>query len=124
MNANKLFLLLFFASVTFIRCKKDPVHAPDFEVTIPRNTYSVGDTVNFEITGNPDFLIFFPGTPGKEYKEGAKLNGTPIKGMDVRLERYAFIYTSPGEFTATFVGSTNSVYHREELVKSIRLTVE
>ncbi len=40
----------------------------DFRVTLdPSNTYQVGDPVRFNISGNPDNLLFYSGEDGHEY---------------------------------------------------------
>lgn len=43
--------------------------APDAElsVSVPRNTYKVGEPVTFSISGDADNIVFYSGEPGHEY---------------------------------------------------------
>lgn len=52
-----------------VACTKTSVDAPsDFTVSVPQTTYSVRDTVVFNLTGNPDFITFFSGMPHSKYQ--------------------------------------------------------
>jgi hypothetical protein len=53
--------------ITLSSCVKEEVTTPDFEVSTPTLTYKVGDTVNFNFTGNPDNIVFYSGEPGRNY---------------------------------------------------------
>ena len=61
-------------------CKRHDVVEPTFEVTTNKTTYKVGDTVRFNISGNPDLLVFFSGENGKKY---ANINRTSTDGKPV-----------------------------------------
>lgn len=56
--------------------KIDPV---SFGVTTPAKTYSVGDTVHFDFTGNAEFISFFSGEPGHDYtyRDRTSIDGVP-----------------------------------------------
>jgi len=43
---------------------------------------------------------------------------------DPESAAYQFVYTTPGEYTATFVVANSSVYGRKEVVKHIKLKIE
>jgi hypothetical protein len=62
-------ILFFVATALICSCqKRDVVVTPDFNVTPEKLTYKVGETVNFNITGNPDNIVFWSGVPGKKYE--------------------------------------------------------
>ncbi|WP_243348120.1 DUF5017 domain-containing protein [Parabacteroides sp. FAFU027] len=69
-----IFILL--TSVALFSCNDVAVNTPD-DFTVNTNivakagdtiVITKGDTVNFNFTGNPDYITFFPGTPGYEYR--------------------------------------------------------
>ncbi len=61
-----VFLLL---SASIIACTKTSVDTPnDFTVSVDKLTYSVNDTVVFNLTGNPDFITFYSGMPHSKYQ--------------------------------------------------------
>ncbi len=70
---NKLLILLI---VTFILglhigCSKkiSTVDNPsDFNVMVNSTTYKVNDTVTFNLSGNPDEIVFYTGEPGRQYQ--------------------------------------------------------
>ena len=52
-----------------IACTKTSVDAPNnFTVSVSKTTYSVNDTVVFNLTGNPDFITFYSGMPHSKYQ--------------------------------------------------------
>lgn len=59
--------------------KRDQVGAPDFEVATDKATYKAGDTVVFRFTGNPQNIVFWPGTPGRVYEYRDRLFTTGNK---------------------------------------------
>lgn len=65
---NKIF---FFSIITLLvaSCtKRDEVGSPDFEVSASSATYKLGDSIIFNFRGNPQNIVFWPGTPGRTYK--------------------------------------------------------
>jgi hypothetical protein len=63
------YIIPFAISVAIFSCtKRDRVEAPAFDVHIASTTYKVGDTINFEFTGDPQNIVFWPGTPGRVYE--------------------------------------------------------
>lgn len=48
----------------------------------------------------------------------------PIKGMsDAPLDRYSFVYNSPGKYKATFIAKNAAISEKKEIVKEITITV-
>ncbi|HVI44811.1 MAG TPA: DUF5017 domain-containing protein [Chitinophaga sp.] len=50
--------------------------------------------------------------------------GVSIKDMTVRQNSYAYRYVTPGTYTVTFVGATNNVNGKKEVVKQLQLKIE
>lgn len=48
-------------------CQNEKVDSPVFEVTVDSVNYHVGDTVNFNLNGNPDIISFYSGESGNAY---------------------------------------------------------
>ena len=49
-------------------CVNMEVPEVSFDVTTDKTTYKVGDTITFNFNGNPDFINFYPGLGGYNYK--------------------------------------------------------
>lgn len=58
------------AALAVAACEHDEIYEEiDFGVTLSSsNTYLVGDPVRFDFTGNADYLLFFSGETGHEYR--------------------------------------------------------
>lgn len=58
------------AWISFAACEQTDIYSPvHYNVTLnASNTYYAGDPVVFDITGNPDNLIFYSGEAGHEYR--------------------------------------------------------
>lgn len=68
-NYMKNILLYLSIAVSMLACTKTSVDAPnDFTVSVSKTTFSVNDTVVFNLTGNPDFITFFSGMPHSKYQ--------------------------------------------------------
>lgn len=66
--------------LTTLACRKDLAFSePDFEVSVTRDQYKVGDTVEFSFKGAPDYLTFYSGESGNNYAHRGRTNvtGTP-----------------------------------------------
>jgi len=57
------------ALLIFSSCEKDLKvdAAPDFDVTVEKNSVSVGEEVKFNITGYADIVSMYTGEPGRDY---------------------------------------------------------
>ncbi len=65
---NLKFIIIGIAGLIFSACTKDDVVTPEFDVSIEKETYGVGDTVSFKIRGDADLLTFYSGEEGREYQ--------------------------------------------------------
>lgn len=61
-------LVLFLFCIAFTACDKYQLDDPQFDVSVEKLTYKVGDTVKFNFTGKPDNITFFSGEAGKSYE--------------------------------------------------------
>lgn len=79
-SSIKKFLLIGAPVLLMCSCNKKEVTPLDFSVTTPSTTYKVGDSVVFNFTGNPDFITFYSGESGHQYKYATRdfAEGTPI----------------------------------------------
>ncbi len=65
---KKTILVLSVSGLFLTACSEKGIQAPnDFEVAITNAKYKAGDSVQFNISGNPDNITFYSGEPGNEY---------------------------------------------------------
>lgn len=106
---KKIYLLLLCAIVLYA-CSKEPVTTPDFDVSASALTLKVGQTVTFNITGNPDNVTFYSGQTGQNYD---LINRTTAVGKPVlSFTSYAQFLTADNSFrlliSKDFSGSIDS----------------
>ncbi|QIL38347.1 DUF5017 domain-containing protein [Pedobacter sp. HDW13] len=74
-------------ALVFAGCKKElAVRDVEFDVLsyntrqVQTNQFLLGDTINFNFTGNPDMITFYSGTPGGryEFRNRKEAKGTPL----------------------------------------------
>ena len=72
---NGILVLLILA----VSCTKREVGAVSFDVTTASSTYKVGDSVVFNFSGNPDYIVYYSGENGHQYqyRNRTKAQGTP-----------------------------------------------
>jgi hypothetical protein len=72
---KKIIFLLSMATVFFAACSDKEVQAPDdFTVSAAAATFKLSDSVEFNLTGNPDNIVFYSGEPGYKYDERLDFN--------------------------------------------------
>lgn len=78
-----------FVLMIFISCaKRDVVKAPDdFDVSVSKQNYKVGDTVSFNFSGTPDNIVFWSGASGNRYDNRTR---TEVKGNSLVLDFKSF----------------------------------
>ena len=86
---KKIFSILSLIVFAFSACQKD--EAPDFtfDIKTDKRIYSVSDTVQFNITGNPDVITFYSGEPGRnfDYKDRTiRTDGVFKLGFQIRFD--------------------------------------
>ncbi len=50
--------------------------------------------------------------------------GIFVKGMDIKTEDFSYIYTSPGTYSATFVGASTNIYGSKEIIRTVNVNVQ
>ena len=76
---SKYLMIIAALTVVICGCKKELSQAEaDFTVSADKNTITLGDTVRFSFSGNPDVITFYSGLAGKryEYRERTSAEGT------------------------------------------------
>jgi len=66
--------LFLFMLIVVCSCNKVGLVNPSFDVTTPKTTYKIGDTVLFNISGNPDNIVFYSGEAGFRYQNRNRLS--------------------------------------------------
>ena len=75
MQSNKIIFWLL-GLFSFTACQQTEVDAPSFNATAMKTTYKIGDTVRYKFEGNPDFITFYSGEPGKRYDFVNRISAT------------------------------------------------
>lgn len=69
----------FLGVVILTACRKDQVNAPeDFNVTTDGLAFQQGDSVTFNLFGNPGAIVFFSGETGKQYENRARTSAPGV----------------------------------------------
>lgn len=79
MLMKKVFLF-YFVLLVFPSCEKIEIDEVNFEVSVKKTEYTVGENVVFSFSGNPDYIAFYSGETGKEYdlRERQPESGEPV----------------------------------------------
>lgn len=86
-------------------CDMDEVKSVDFGVNLETATAYVGDAVQFQFDGNPDYIIFYPGTKACSYanRERSRLELDSI-GISCRIDQ---VYTD----LPSYSGKEKTIMH-------------
>ncbi|MBD1420866.1 DUF5017 domain-containing protein [Sphingobacterium chuzhouense] len=73
----KKILVLFIVALGLSGCNKKEAVELMLDISVAKTSYNIGDTVIFEISGNPDQLTFYSGEEGHVYvkREGVTIEG-------------------------------------------------
>jgi hypothetical protein len=114
--------------VAFASCsKKLSIDPLSFAVTTKSATYNVGDTVNFNFTGNPDIISFYSGLPGNTYDTTSLISanvGVPLKNITQVLSSYSYVYKVSGSYKVVFVATNATADAQQSNTKEIDLTIQ
>ncbi|MHA4893576.1 DUF5017 domain-containing protein [Pedobacter sp. PWIIR3] len=64
---NLIVNMLLLLAVLTGACKKEKIERPDFDATVAKTTFKVGEPVVFSLKGNPDFVSFYSGEYLNDY---------------------------------------------------------
>ncbi len=108
----KKILFTLVALATFAACQHDEIYEPiEFNVLLDEaNTYRVGEAVKFNFEGNADYILFFSGEAGHEYRyrERTQVDMEDIEQCEFTLQLNGRSGTPcmSGYVTNTFEGLT------------------
>lgn len=93
----KRLIIVSMLALLFAGCNKKEAVQLDFNVAALKDTYSVNDTVTFNIAGNPDQLTFYSGEVGHKYiyKERLFAESDHITLTFASNKRYGTLATQP-----------------------------
>jgi hypothetical protein len=136
------YIILLFTVILFGACQKNEVLEPAFdsgsEIPFWDSHYYVqrNSDVKFLFDGEADFITFFSGETGREYKFRERTvlpNGTataPDKGIaikgfaDNKMSSFSYKYVTAGSYMATFVATNRTTYGTAKtVVVNIPVTV-
>lgn len=96
MKLNKLFITLGVAGMAFASCENELKQDVQLDIAIETNenvgfdgetiTVKQGSPVSFNLSGDPDFLTFFSGEAGKEYRYRDRTEVDPTEIVSSRLQ--------------------------------------
>lgn len=89
----------------FTACDRDEAKNIDFGVSIENTTIYAGDAVSFRFDGNPDYIVFYPGTKECSYanRERTRIELDSI-GVSCRVDQ---VYTD----LSSYSGQENTIMH-------------
>ena len=95
-----------------LSCSKDMlVVRPDVVVVAEHAVVNTGEEVQFSLTGDANFIVFYPDREAK--------TGIPIKYyQEIPLTRYTYTYREPGMYDARFL-FRNAVKNEESVVEQV-----
>ncbi len=74
---KKIYFLSAIIGILYTACNKVPIVSPDdFTVSATKTSYKVNENVVFNISGNPDNVLFYSGEPGKDYSKASQFTAT------------------------------------------------
>lgn len=102
-------------------CQHDIVRYTDFNVTLDsENSFRAGVPVTFILEGEVDNIVFYSGEPGAVYNDGSPI---VIKNMQNYMNSYDYIWTEPGTYQVTFVGTNCNYMGNSSQTHSLTVTI-
>lgn len=111
----KIVLICFAGLLLWTGCKKLEVASPDFNVSLPANSFKVGDTVRFSFSGKADNIVFYSGEPGfcYRYKDRTSGEGVPQLDFTSYLQNRGELNTLKLLISTDFAGIYDSAHVRQ-----------
>lgn len=97
-------------------CNKQDISSPDFDVTINKTTYAIGEPVTFSFTGDADIISFYSGIAGSDYKnrDRFRVDGKP----QIQFTSYYQASTQTGTLLLLVSKDFNGTYDAENVQKA------
>lgn len=92
---KKLFTIAL-AALSLTACNRDDVKDIDFGVQASSITVKAGEAVNFGFSGNPDYIVFYPGTKECSYANRERTH-IDLEHIDLSFGATQ-MYTTPDEY--------------------------
>lgn len=85
---KNIYSIIVMACILLVACQDDSVELPTLDVSVDKTEYVEGELVNFQLSGNANFVTFFSGEVGSRYEfsERTSAEGTPILSFNSALE--------------------------------------
>lgn len=101
-------------ALLMISCKKDNIETPEFNATVNTPIAKVGDTVVFNMEGNPDFISFYSGEYGNDY---AYIGGRTldIKSFSLAFQTRVRNGNQPNQFSVHVSNDFNGKFDIESV---------
>jgi len=77
---NIIYISIFFTGLLILQaCNQNEFVQLAFDVSASKSTYQVGETIGYNISGNPYMITYYSGEPGKKYENRNRFTaqGTP-----------------------------------------------
>jgi hypothetical protein len=122
---NNTFKLIFCVGCIslILSCTKEPPILENFDV-IPSSTDIIaGTAIKYTIEGEADFITFYSGLPGSEWKNYPAEKGNTINIKNSRI--FSKVYNLHGTFTSTFVAASYGNWSEDEkvVIKEFQINV-
>jgi hypothetical protein len=106
-------VILYVGCIAFITsCTKEPPVLDNFDVIPSSTDILAGTAVDFTIEGEADFITFYSGLPGSEWKNYPAEKGNTVSIENSRV--YSKVYNLHGIFTSTFVATSYGNWSKDE----------
>ncbi|MFC3197715.1 DUF5017 domain-containing protein [Parapedobacter deserti] len=106
------YIALIFSAIGFsVSCTKDEVEWPtDFDVKTEKNVFIVDEPVEFLLSGNPNFVIFYSGENGKKYENAnrTKADGQQIINFETSAQNGNQVNSLALMISSDFSGTYNA----------------
>ena len=122
--------ILAVAIMGFISCS-DILSDMEFDVTMEKSSWQLGEEIVFTFNGNPDYITFYSDEKGCDYDyagvkdpDGVVNWGLPVKAINTAAGTYAYTYQAAGQYEAVFVAKNVSDTAENEKVVRLQITIE
>jgi hypothetical protein len=115
---GKKYLILLYIVIIAGACRKEEqVNEPALEVEADKQTIKAGETVNFSLHGNADFVSFYAGTPLNDYayKDGRTVGAGVVM---YSFDSYTFSGTQANQLSLVVSNDFDGIYGINDIRKA------